>query len=140
MALSLGITAMLLPRIDWEKMTRERLEKSGQTVTDEKVQSAVVQGKKVGGVISYGIGAISPWVVALVTAVVIWGSFKAFGWDSSFKAALGVTSHAFLAIEYGPRSGQFDGQDDEWKQGQAEHQTGDRDHNGGDPLVKQVNT
>lgn len=96
MGLSLGITAVILPKFDWEKMTRERLEKSGQTVTDEKVQAAVVQGKKVGGVISYCIGAISPWVVALVTAVVIWGSFKAFGWDSTFPQALGATAHAFL--------------------------------------------
>jgi hypothetical protein len=95
-ALSLGITAMLLPKIDWEKMTRAQMEKSGQTVTEEQVQSRIAQSKKFGGVISYCIGAISPWVVALMTAVVIWGSFKAFGWDSTFKQAIGVTAHAFL--------------------------------------------
>jgi hypothetical protein len=96
MALSLGVTAVMLPKFDWEKMTRDRLEKSGQPVTDEKVQSAVVQGKKIGGVFAYGFAAISPWAVSLITAVVIWGSFKAFGWDSTFKQALGATTHAFL--------------------------------------------
>ena len=96
MALSLGITAILLPRIDWEKVTRTQLEKSGQTVTDEQVQTRVAQSKKFGGVISYCIGAISPWVVTLLTATLIWGSFKAFGWDSTFKQAMGATSHAFL--------------------------------------------
>lgn len=95
-ALSLGITAVLLPKIDWEKMTRTQMEKSGQTVTEEQVQSRVAQSKKFGGVISYCIGAISPWVVALLTAVVIWGSFKAFGWDATFKQSFGATTHAFL--------------------------------------------
>ena len=96
MGLSLGITAVILPKFDWEKMTRDRMEKSGQTVTDENVQRGVGQAKKFGGVFSYCIAVISPWVVALMTAVVIWGSFKAFGWDSTFKQGLGVTAHAFL--------------------------------------------
>jgi Yip1 domain len=96
MGLSLGITAVILPKFDWEKMTRDRMEKSGQTVTDENVERGVAQAKKFGGVFAYCIAVISPWVVALVTAVVIWGSFKAFGWDSTFKQAMGATAHAFL--------------------------------------------
>jgi hypothetical protein len=95
-ALSLGVTAVLLPKIDWERMIRTQMEKSGQTVPEERLQSIIESRKKIGGPISYGIGTISPAIVALLTAVVIWGSFKAFGWDTTFKQSFGVTTHAFL--------------------------------------------
>ena len=95
-ALSVGVTAVLLPKIDWEKMIRAQIEKGGQTVPEERMQTIVEQRKKFGGPISYCIGAVSPAIVALLTAVVIWGSFKAFGWDTTFKQSFGVTTHAFL--------------------------------------------
>jgi len=95
-AVSIGVTLVLVPRMDWEKMTRARLERGGQTASSEQVQTAVEQGKKIGVPFSYVIAVVSPPVVALVTAVVIWGSFKAFGWDSTFKQAMGATTHAFL--------------------------------------------
>jgi hypothetical protein len=103
-AASLGVTYVLMPRMDWEKMTRDRMERGGQTVSAEQVQRAVEQGKKIGVPFSYVIAVLSPPVVALFTAVVIWGSFKAFGWDSTFKQALGATTHAYLpAIVKAPR-------------------------------------
>jgi Yip1 domain len=95
-AASIAVTVVLMPRMDWEKMTRARMERGGQTVSDQQVQTAVEQGKKIGVPFSYGIAVLSPPVVALFTAVVIWGSFKAFGWDSTFKQAFGATTHAFL--------------------------------------------
>ena len=30
------------------------------------------------------------------SAVVLWGSFRAFGWDTTYHQALGATTHAFL--------------------------------------------
>jgi hypothetical protein len=38
----------------------------------------------------------SPAVIGLFVAVVLWGAFKAFGWDTRFSQAFGVTTHAFL--------------------------------------------
>ena len=93
---SLGITAVVVPRLDFEKMTRERLEKSGQTVPEERVQSMVEQQKRFAPVFGYVWAAISSVAIQLLVAVVLWGAFRAFGWDSTYRQALGVTSHAFL--------------------------------------------
>lgn len=95
-AASLAVTYVLLPRMDWEKLTRDRLERGGQTVSAEQVQRGAEQGKKFGVPFSYGIGFLSPPIVALLTTVVIWGAFKAFGWDSTFQQAFGATTHAYL--------------------------------------------
>jgi hypothetical protein len=95
-AISIGVTAVLMPKMDWEKMTRARMERSGQTVSEGQVQTAVEQGKKIGVPISYCIGVLSPTVASLFVAVVVWGSFKAFGWDTTFKQAFGATTHAYL--------------------------------------------
>jgi Yip1 domain len=35
-------------------------------------------------------------LVSLVTAVALWGGFKAFGWETTYKQSLGVTTHAYL--------------------------------------------
>jgi hypothetical protein len=40
-ALSLGVTAVLLPKIDWEKMIRAQMGKSGQTVPEERMWSSL---------------------------------------------------------------------------------------------------
>jgi hypothetical protein len=95
-AASLAVTYVLLPRMDWEKLTRDRMERGGQTVSAEQVQTAAERGKKFGVPFSYGIGVLSPPIVALFTCIVLWGSFKAFGWDTTFKQAFGVTTHAYL--------------------------------------------
>jgi len=95
-AASLAVTYVLVPRMDWEKMTRERMERGGQTVSADQLQKAVEQGRKIGVPFTYGIAVVSPPVVALFTALVIWGSFKAFGWDSTFQQAFGATTHAYL--------------------------------------------
>jgi len=94
--LSLAITAVLLPKIDFEKMVRDRIEKSGQKVSDEQLQTYVARQKSIAPAISYFIGFAAPLVVTFVCAVVIWGAFKAFGWDVTYKQSLGVTSHGFL--------------------------------------------
>ncbi|MGH9399450.1 MAG: YIP1 family protein, partial [Thermoanaerobaculia bacterium] len=95
-ALSMVVSFFLLPKIDWDRMIRAQIEKSGRTVPEERLQTMIEQRKKFGGAFSYGIGVVSPIVVGLVVAVVIWGSFKAFGWDTSFKQAFGVTTHGFV--------------------------------------------
>jgi hypothetical protein len=94
-ALSVGVTAALLPKIDYEQLTRQAFQQKGQTVPEDRLATMVEQQKKWGGVIGWVFGTASPAVVSLV-AVVIWGAFKAFGWDTLFSQAFGVTTHAFL--------------------------------------------
>ena len=96
MAVSLAFTAVLLPKIDYERMIRARLERGGQPVPEERVQSIVAQQKKFAPVLYNAIAVVSPAIVSLVVGLVFWGSFKAFGWDMSFRQSFGVTTHAFL--------------------------------------------
>lgn len=94
--ISLVITVVLVPKIDYEKVIRRAMEKRGQTVSEDRLQSIVAQQKRFGGIISYVIGACSPIVVSLIVAAVFLGAFKAFGWDLTFRQSLGVTTHSFV--------------------------------------------
>lgn len=93
---SLAVTVVVLPRMDFEKMFRERMERSGQTMTDERMQQIIARQKSVGTVVGYGIAAASPAILTLLIAVIFWGAFKAFGWDATYRQAFGATAHAFL--------------------------------------------
>jgi Yip1 domain len=94
--LSVAIAAVLVPRIDYEKLTRRAMEKRGQTVSEDRLQSIVEQQKKIGGAFTYAISACTPVVITLLVAAVLLGSFKAFGWELTFKQSLGAAAHAFL--------------------------------------------
>ena len=93
---SLGTTSVLLPKIDFERMTREALQKRGTAVPEERIATIVEQQKKVGSAFGWVFGGAGPIVISLFAAVVIWGGFKAFGWDCRFPQAYGATTHAFL--------------------------------------------
>jgi hypothetical protein len=60
------------------------------------MSSIIERQKKIGGIAGWVFGALGPTAASLVVAVVIWGAFKAFGWDARYSQAFGVTSHAFL--------------------------------------------
>ncbi|HEY7574611.1 MAG TPA: Yip1 family protein [Thermoanaerobaculia bacterium] len=93
---SLAITSIVVPRLDLEKMTRERFEKSGQTIPPERLEEMVAQQKKFAPIFGYLWAAVSAVGIPLLVAVIVWGAFRAFGWDSTYKQTLGVTAHAFL--------------------------------------------
>ena len=94
--MSVGVTAALLPKIDYEQLTRQAMQKRGQTVPEERMTAIIEQQKKIGGIFGWAVGFLSPTMVSLIVAVVCWGAFKAFGWDARFSQAFGVTTHAFL--------------------------------------------
>jgi hypothetical protein len=95
-AVSVVVTTMLLPRIDWERVTRQGLERRHQTIPEERIPAVVEQTRKIGSVVSWFFGLAGPVLASLFVAVVIWGSFKAFGWDATFRQSFGATTHAFL--------------------------------------------
>jgi hypothetical protein len=95
-AVSVVVTMMLIPRIDWERVTRQGLERRHQTVPEDRLPAIVEQSKKIGSIISWFFGLAWPAIASLFVAVVIWGSFKAFGWDTSFRQAFGATTHALV--------------------------------------------
>jgi Yip1 domain len=95
-AASVLVTAFLLPRIDFDRMIRSSLEKRGQPVPEERIQSIVERQKRMAPVLYNVIGAVSPALICLLVTLVYWASFKAFGWDFGFRQGLGATAHAFL--------------------------------------------
>lgn len=94
-ALSLVLTSFMMPRMDWEGMTRAQMEKSGQTVSEEQIQRTVTMQKRFAG-LGYVWGGLVPAILSLLIALIFWGGFKAFGSDLSFKQSFGVTTHGFV--------------------------------------------
>jgi hypothetical protein len=95
-AVSIAVTALLIPKIDYEKLIRTSIEKRGQTIPEERMPAIIEQQKKIGSIIGWAFAGVGPALTGLLVAVVVWGSFKAFGWDTRFNQAFGVTTHAFL--------------------------------------------
>ncbi|HYB53155.1 MAG TPA: YIP1 family protein [Thermoanaerobaculia bacterium] len=93
---SVGVSAVVLPRVDFEKLTRDRIEKSGRPLPEDQIQTMVDRQRKVAPIVGYCISVIAPIFISLVVAVTLWGSFRAFGWDATFRQSLGATTHAFL--------------------------------------------
>ncbi len=95
-AVSLVVSAVLIPRIDYDKVIRQAMEKRGQTVPEERMASIVQSQQRIWNVVGWISAGVVPALTSLFVAVVIWGSFKAFGWDATYRQALGVTTHSFL--------------------------------------------
>jgi hypothetical protein len=95
-AMSLGLTAAILQKIDYDQVIRQAMQKRGQTIPEDQMSSIIERQKKFGGIFGWFFGVAGPTVACLVVAVVIWGAFKAFGWDARFSQGFGVTTHAFL--------------------------------------------
>ena len=90
------MTAFVIPRVDWERMTRQALEKRHQTVPEDRIPEMVERTRKVGTGFSWIAGFAAPAITSLIVALVFWGVFKAFGWDMTFPQSFGATTHAFL--------------------------------------------
>lgn len=95
-AMSLGLTAAILQKIDYDQLIRQAMQKRGQTIPEDQMSSIIERQKKFGGLFGWFFGVAGPTVACLVVAVVIWGAFKAFGWDARFSQGFGVATHAFL--------------------------------------------
>jgi hypothetical protein len=93
---SISVSMVLLPRMDYEKMTRDRIEKSGRTIPEDQIQSMIDRSRQFAPVFAYGGSVVAPFGIALLTAVILWGAFRAFGWDATFSQGFGATVHAFL--------------------------------------------
>jgi len=92
---SIALTIVLMPRIDFEAATRESLAARGETVSEERIEKTVAAQRRLAG-FGYVWGAVAPALVSLLLASVFWLSFKAFGWELSLRQSFGVTTHGFL--------------------------------------------
>jgi hypothetical protein len=94
--ISFVVTSLIIPKIDWEHVTRQALEKRNQKVSEDAMPGIVERSRKIGSTISWFFGFAGPALASLFVALVIWGAFKAFGWDTTFRQSFGVTTHAFI--------------------------------------------
>lgn len=94
--LSIAATAAIVPRVDFEAAVRESIAARDQSIPEEKVEQIIAAQKKFGGFFAYVSGLLAPTLIALLLALVFWISFKAFGWEVTFRKSLGVTAHALL--------------------------------------------
>ncbi len=95
-AFSLVVTAVILPRVDYDHLIRSSFERRGQTVPEDRIQSIVETQKRIAPMIYGGIAAVTPTAISLLVALVFWGAFKAFGWDTTFRQSFGATTHSFV--------------------------------------------
>jgi hypothetical protein len=93
---SVTVTTLLIPRIDFEKLMRARLERGGQTVPEERIQAAVAMQKRLAPFLYNAIAVVTPALFSVLVAGVFWGAYKSFGWDLTFAQSMGVTTHGFL--------------------------------------------
>ena len=98
---SLILTVLIMPRIDYGGLLRERMEERGQKISEEQLDSMVQTQARIGRGIGYVWGTAAPAAISLLLAAIFLGAFKAFGWDVRFRQALGVTAHAFLPAVLG---------------------------------------
>jgi hypothetical protein len=100
-AVSLFFSLVLLPRVDFDRMIRGSLEKRGTTLPEERIQTIIERQKAIAPVLYNATAVASPVVVSLLVALVLWGAFKAFGWDLTFRQSFGATTHGFLPAVVG---------------------------------------
>lgn len=95
---SIGFTALFVPRTDLVRMAEEQLDKIPETAKltpherEEKIESA----GKVAVVGSYASAAVGPAFGALLSAFGLWLGFKVAGGRPGFVGAFAVAAHAKL--------------------------------------------
>jgi hypothetical protein len=99
-ACSVAVWVVMTPRVDWEQTMRDRIESSGQNVSQERMER-ILEGQQKFTWIYYVIAGGFPVILALCLSALFWLAFKAFGWELSFRQSLGVTNHAFLPAVLG---------------------------------------
>ena len=99
--LSIAATAAILPRIDFESVIREKMAERHTSVPEDRMEQIVATQKKVGPMFGYASALLAPTIFTLVLALILWLAFKAFGWETSFRQAFGVTAHALLPSIFG---------------------------------------
>jgi hypothetical protein len=94
--LSIAGAAAIVPRIDFEAAVRERIAARDQTIPEDRVEQIIAAQKKFAGFFAYVSALLAPTLITLVLALIFWISFKAFGWELTFRKSFGVTAHALL--------------------------------------------
>jgi hypothetical protein len=94
-ALSFLSGQLVVTRMDWRKVIRERVEQRGQAMTDAELEQAVERSQKMAWLFEV-LPAVVPALLSLLVAGVYWTACQAFGWELKFRQSYAVTIYAFL--------------------------------------------
>lgn len=104
-AASLLFTSTLVPRVDWERVTREKLDQAPEAevaqMTPHDREEAVTQQRRMGWVLGYAGAALGPAAGALAAAVLLWLGFRVAGARPAFPPTLAVAAWGLLPVWLG---------------------------------------
>ncbi len=91
--------ALIIPRMDFETMIRDQMERSGRTanLAPGDVDRAVRIGASFAKVVGYASPAVSIGVWAII-ALVLMLSYRMFGGEGTYKQAFAVTLYAWMPL------------------------------------------
>lgn len=97
-AVSLLFAAVLVPRVDWEKMARAQLDRVEATaqLTPHEVEEKVATVRKLGAVSTYGGAAVGSAAMAVIAAFFLWMGLRLAGARPVFLPTLAVASWGLL--------------------------------------------
>jgi len=94
-SLSFLVGQLVVTRMDLRRTIRDNAEQRGQTMTEEQIERAVEQSRKVSWIFE-AIPVVIPALLSVIVAGALWMACQAFGWELKFRQSYGVTIHAFL--------------------------------------------
>jgi len=86
-------------KVDWRDVASKRIEESPRAanLTAEQKEQQIAMSAKVSPIEAYCFGAIVPVVGVLIVSLVLWQAYNIIGGaDTTFLAAMGIVSHAFV--------------------------------------------
>jgi hypothetical protein len=90
-----GIVAK--PKIDWEQVARNQIERSGMEVPREQMEQQVEMTKKIGPFFIY-FAPVFIMIGIFLFSLVFWGAFTLAGGEAGFKRSLAVVCHGMMPM------------------------------------------
>ncbi len=97
--LNLGVTALVVKKLDWATMIRDQIESNPRAaqLTDDQKNTQIAMGVKLAPYIAWVGGVLGIPIVSLVMALVYWLGFNLFkGAGLRFSTAFGIVVHALV--------------------------------------------
>jgi hypothetical protein len=99
MVLSIGLCAVMIPKVDWHGFMRHQMEQSPRTANlpEDQIEAAATTQAKIGPAVGWVGGILIVPISALIFTVIYWGAFNVFkGAGLNFSTGFAIISHAMM--------------------------------------------
>ncbi len=99
MVLSIGLCAVMFPKVDWHGFIRHQIEQRPRTANlpEDQIEAAATTQAKIGPAIGWVGGILVVPISALIFTVIYWGAFNVFkGAGLRFGTGFAIISHALM--------------------------------------------